>query len=77
MELTKEKLSSLIRTILTVIGGILMYRGYADETLVAELVGAGSTLAAVIWSMFEKGNTDRQLKDKDKIIEDFQKQKIK
>lgn len=54
MELTKEQILGIIRHGLTFVGGILVIRGYIDETIVAEIIGGLMTLVGTIWSVFSK-----------------------
>lgn len=58
MKLTKEQLKGIVRHTLTFVGGILVMKGYLDEQLVTEIVGAGVTLAGAIWSIIQKNKIE-------------------
>lgn len=61
MKLTKEQLKGIIRHTLTFVGGILVLKGYLDEALVTEIVGAGVTLTGAIWSIIQKNKKEDKL----------------
>lgn len=61
MKLTKEQLKGLVRHTLTFVGGILVLKGYLDEALVTEIVGAGVTLTGAIWSIIQKNKKEDKL----------------
>jgi hypothetical protein len=50
----KEKLMGLIRHGLTFLGGLVVAKGYIDESSVMEIVGALMTLIGSIWSVAQK-----------------------
>lgn len=52
--MSKEQLLGVLRHILTFLGGILVVKGWIDESLIPETVGAISTLVGTIWSVFAK-----------------------
>jgi hypothetical protein len=52
--MTKEQLLGIVRHSLTFIGGILLTYGMINEIMVSELIGGGTTLAGVIWSIVNK-----------------------
>lgn len=52
--MTKEQLQGLVRHALTFIGGILILKGYLDESALSEIIGAGVTLTGTLWSVFSK-----------------------
>ena len=54
MKLTKEQVLGIIRHALTFIGGIVIARGLADETVVTEIIGGVVTLVGAIWSIVAK-----------------------
>lgn len=58
MKLTKEQLKGIVRHTLTFVGGILVMKGYLDEQLVTEIVGAGVTLTGAIWSIIQKNKIE-------------------
>lgn len=61
MKLTKEQLNGIVRHTLTFVGGILVLKGYLDEALVTEIVGAGVTLTGAIWSIIQKNKKEDKL----------------
>lgn len=61
MKLTKEQLKGIVRHTLTFVGGILVLKGYLDEALVTEIVGAGVTLTGAIWSIIQKNKKEDKL----------------
>jgi hypothetical protein len=44
----------IVRHSLTFIGGILIMRGIADDTLINELIGGATALVGAIWSVIDK-----------------------
>lgn len=52
--MNKEQLMGIIRHVLTFVGGIVVAKGFADEALVLELIGGGTTLIGGIWSIVDK-----------------------
>ena len=52
--MTKEQLEGLLRHTLTFVGGILVVKGYLDETAWAEISGAAISLAGALWSVLSK-----------------------
>ena len=54
MKLTKEQLLGIVRHALTFIGGIVVMKGYADESVVTEIIGGAMTLTGAIWSIIAK-----------------------
>jgi hypothetical protein len=46
----KEQIYGLIRHALTVVGGVLVAKGYIEEDIVPEAVGAIVALIGVVWS---------------------------
>lgn len=55
--MTKEQFLGILRHALTTIGGILVTKGYVDESAILELSGAIVALVGVIWSVVSKRNT--------------------
>lgn len=53
-KLTKEQVKGIIRHVLTFLGGLLILKGYADESLITEIIGGVTTLVGSVWSVFEK-----------------------
>jgi len=54
MKLSKEQIMGIIRHALTFVGGILVMKGLATDSLVADIVGGVMTLTGAIWSIVEK-----------------------
>jgi hypothetical protein len=52
--MTKEQLEGLVRHTLTFVGGVLVLKGYLDESTLMEITGAAVTLAGALWSVFSK-----------------------
>jgi len=52
--ITAKVAGAVARHFLTVAGGYLVAKGYADEGTVAEITGGGVALAGVVWSVLEK-----------------------
>lgn len=50
----KDKLLGLIRHGLTFIGGLVIAKGYIDESTAMEIVGALMTLLGSVWSVSSK-----------------------
>jgi hypothetical protein len=54
MKLTKEQLLGIVRHTLTFVGGILITKGYIDDSILTELIGGVTGLAGAIWSIIAK-----------------------
>ena len=54
MKLSKEQIMGIIRHALTFVGGIVVMKGYADESVVTEIIGGAMTLTGAIWSIVDK-----------------------
>jgi hypothetical protein len=52
--MNKEQVQGLVRHALTFIGGILVSKGYLDESSLSEVIGASMTLSGVFWSIYLK-----------------------
>jgi len=50
----KEKILGIVRHILTFGGGLIVSKGWIDESLYTELVGGLLTLVGGIWSVLDK-----------------------
>lgn len=50
----KDQLLGILRHILTFAGAVIVYKGYADESLVQEASGSLISLAGIIWSILSK-----------------------
>ena len=54
MKLTKEQLLGIVRHTITFIGGILITKGYIDDSILAEVAGGATAFAGAIWSIIAK-----------------------
>ena len=54
MKLTKEQVLGIVRHVLTFAGGIVVMKGWADESVVTEITGGVMTLVGAIWSIVAK-----------------------
>jgi len=54
MKLTKEQLLGIVRHTITFVGGILVTKGYIDDSILTEIVGGATALAGAIWSIIAK-----------------------
>lgn len=54
MKLTQEQVLGIVRHTLTFVGGIVIAKGLADETVVTEIIGGVVTLVGAIWSIVAK-----------------------
>jgi len=54
MKFTKEQVLGVVRHALTFLGGIVIAKGYADNAVVTEIIGAAVTLVGAIWSVLAK-----------------------
>ena len=52
--MTKEQLMGIVRHSLTFLGGILLAYGIIDEVVLPQIIGAGTTLSGIIWSIVNK-----------------------
>jgi len=55
----QEQIMGIIRHVLTFVGGIVVAKGFADETFVMELTGGIITLVGGIWSIVSKIKTEK------------------
>lgn len=44
----------LVRHVLTAVGGILVAKGFIDETTLTQVVGAVITIGGAVWSVLAK-----------------------
>jgi len=51
---SKEQMKSLVRHVLTSLGGLLIAQGYVDHELVSEIVGTGVAATGLIWAVWSK-----------------------
>jgi hypothetical protein len=54
MKLTKEQLLGIVRHTITFVGGILITKGYIDDSILTEIVGGATALSGAIWSIIAK-----------------------
>jgi hypothetical protein len=52
--MSRDIVLGLLRHSLTFIGGVLVARGIADESQVADLIGGLTTMIGAIWSIMAK-----------------------
>jgi len=52
--MTKEQLLGIVRHTATAVGAGLVVTGKVDESLVQEATGALLSIAALVWSLYEK-----------------------
>lgn len=55
--MSKEKVLGIVRHVLTFTGGIIVAKGFIEETISEELIGSVMTLIGVIWSIVDKNKT--------------------
>ena len=54
MKLTKEQILGIVRHALTFVGGIVVMKGFVDDTMVTEIIGGVMTLVGAVWSVIDK-----------------------
>jgi hypothetical protein len=52
--MNKEQIQGIVRHVLTFVGGILVFQGVIEESLLNEVIGAAVALTGAIWSIFAK-----------------------
>jgi hypothetical protein len=52
--MNKEQIQGIVRHVLTFVGGILVFQGVIEESILNEVIGAAVSLAGAIWSIFAK-----------------------
>lgn len=52
--MTKDQVAGIARAVLSAFGGYLVGKGVVDADTASQLVGAGATIAAAIWSVVSK-----------------------
>jgi hypothetical protein len=52
--MNKEQIQGIVRHVLTFVGGILVFQGVIEESILNEVIGAAVSLAGTIWSIFAK-----------------------
>lgn len=53
-KLTQEQVMSLVRHLITLLGGILMTKGLIQENQLQELIGSGVSLTSILWMIYSK-----------------------
>lgn len=56
--MTKEKVLGIVRHILIFVGGVIVAKGFIQETVSEELVGSIMTLIGVLWSIIDKNKPE-------------------
>ena len=59
--MNKEQILGTIRHTLTFIGGILVTKGYVDETTIEAITGGIITLVGLVWSTIIKNKNDKNI----------------
>jgi hypothetical protein len=59
--MNKEQVLGTIRHTLTFIGGILVTKGYVDETTIEAITGGIITLVGLVWSTIIKNKNDKNI----------------
>jgi hypothetical protein len=54
MKFTKEQVMGVVRHALTFLGGVVVAKGFADDAVVTEIIGAVVTLVGAVWSVVAK-----------------------
>lgn len=52
--MNKEKVLGIVRHVLTFAGGILIAKGFIEESVAQEVIGAAMTLVGSVWSIVAK-----------------------
>ena len=52
--MTKEQVVGVIRHVFTFVGGILVIKGFIDDSMVQELLGGVISLVGTVWSIVDK-----------------------
>lgn len=52
--MTQEQIFGVVRHAMTAIGGIFVFKGLLEESMLQELIGATLSLTGVIWSIVSK-----------------------
>jgi hypothetical protein len=50
----KDQILGIIRHVFTFLGGLLVLKGWLDDGIVQELIGAASTIVGTVWSVLDK-----------------------
>jgi hypothetical protein len=54
MKLSREQVLGIVRHSLTFLGGLVVAKGYTDDTTVTQVIGSVVTLIGAIWSIVTK-----------------------
>lgn len=54
--MNKEQTLGIVRHVLTFLGGIVVMKGLASDSMVQEIIGTTLTLVGSIWSVVAKQN---------------------
>jgi hypothetical protein len=52
--MAKDQVLGIVRHVLTFVGGILVVKGLADDSLIQEIIGGVSALIGSVWSIVAK-----------------------
>lgn len=52
--MSRDMILGLLRHVLTLLGGVLVARGYTDDATMQTVAGAVVTLGGAVWSMLDK-----------------------
>lgn len=52
--MTKDQVLGIVRHVLTFVGGILVVKGLADDSMIQEIIGGVSALFGSVWSIVAK-----------------------
>jgi len=52
--MNKEKFEGFARHVLTFVGGIIVAKGYIDESVMAEITGVIISIFGIVWSIQSK-----------------------
>lgn len=56
--MNQEQILGIVRHALTLIGGLLIAKGYIDESATTEIIGTVVGLVGAIWSVVTKNKTN-------------------
>ena len=54
IKMAKDQVLGIVRHVLTFVGGILVVKGLADDSLIQEIIGGVSALIGSVWSIVAK-----------------------
>lgn len=55
----KEQTLGIVRHVLTFVGGIVVMKGFASDSVVQEIIGTVLTLVGSIWSVVNKQEVEQ------------------